>query len=160
MFYDTSTHTIDAKNRVFVPRRFQRALGRDAEDNLIAFITLGFEGCIFLFSEAGFEKLRRRIDSSAFSGREKRDMQRLFFSKTQRVQLDASGRLLIPEKLRARVGIEKTVVMVGVCERAEIWAAQRWEEHGAEHDGDYDKLDRVLFSDANGSGDGDEDGDG
>jgi len=150
MFYDTSSHTIDSKNRVFVPKRFQQALGRDADGNVIAFVTLGFEGCIFLFSEEGFEALRRRMDSLTFAGAEKRDMQRLFFSKTQRVQLDASGRLLIPEKLRARVGIEKAVVMVGVCERAEIWAAERWEEREAERDRDYDKLDRVLFGEAGG----------
>ena len=40
MFYDSSRHTVDAKNRVFVPKRFQQALGLDPEGHVIAFLTL------------------------------------------------------------------------------------------------------------------------
>ena len=41
MFYDSSSHTMDAKNRVFVPKRFQQVLGRDPEGNMVAFLTRG-----------------------------------------------------------------------------------------------------------------------
>ena len=147
MFYDSSRHTVDAKNRVFVPKRFQQALGRDPEGHVIAFLTLGFEGCLFLFSESGIAEVRSRLDSFAFSGREMRNKQRMFFSKTQRVQLDASGRLLLPEKLKVRIGIEREVVMVGVDDRAEVWPVKAWEALEAEHDADYDELDSVLCRD-------------
>lgn len=144
MFYDSSYHAMDAKGRVFVPKRFQQELGRDAEGNMVAFLTLGFEGCLFLFSEEGFQKALARLDTEAFSGAEARKMQRLFFSVTQRLTLDASGRLLIPEKLRARAGLEREVVMVGVAERAEVWAKGRWEEFQATNEDDFDRLDGVL----------------
>ena len=144
MFYDSSTHTMDAKNRVFVPKRFQQVLGRDAEGNMIAFLTRGFDGCLFLFSEDGFRRALGRLDTRTFTGPEQRKMQRLFFSNTTRVQLDASGRLLVPEKLRKQVGLGKEVVMVGVVNRAEIWPKERWESLQGDMDGDFDQLDSVL----------------
>ncbi|MCB9914253.1 MAG: division/cell wall cluster transcriptional repressor MraZ [Planctomycetes bacterium] len=144
MFYDSSTHTLDAKNRVFVPKRFQQALGRDADGNMVAFLTRGLDGCLFLFSEAGFERAVERLDTQAFTGPEQRSMQRLFFSNVTRVQLDASGRLLIPEKLREVAQLDKDVVMVGVVHRAEIWQRERWERLQAELEDRFDQLDQVL----------------
>lgn len=144
MFYDASTHTMDAKNRVFVPKRFQQALGRDAEGNMVAFLTRGLDGCLFLFSEAGFQRALERMDTQAFTGPRERHMQRVFFSNVSRVQLDASGRLLIPEKLRKQAGLGKEVAMVGVVHRAEIWPLEKWERLQAEMDDDFDSLDSIL----------------
>jgi len=144
MFYGDSFHSMDAKHRVFVPKRFQQALGRDAEGNMVAFLTLGLEGCLFLFSEEGFQKALDRMDTQAFTGAKARQMQRLFFSNTHRIQLDASGRLLVPEKLREQVGFEKEIAMVGVIERAELWPRTRWEVYQEETKGDFDQLGEVL----------------
>jgi len=144
MFYDSSTHTMDAKNRVFVPKRFQQVLGRDAEGNMVAFLTRGLDGCLFMFSEEGFRRALDRLDTQPFTGPQQRKMQRRFFSNTTRVQLDASGRLLVPEKLREQVGLGKDVVMVGDVHRAEIWPKERWDEIEAESESDFDDLLEVL----------------
>ena len=144
MFYDSSTHTMDAKNRVFVPKRFQQVLGRDPEGNMVAFLTRGLDGCLFLFSEEGFRRALDRLDTQPFTGPQQRKMQRRFFSNTTRVQLDASGRLLVPEKLREQVGLGKDVVMVGVVHRAEIWPKERWDAIEAESESDFDELLEVL----------------
>ena len=148
MFYDSSYHTIDAKNRVFVPKRFLPELGRGSEGDVVCYLTLGFEGCLFLFSETGFESALERLNVEAFAGSEARKMQRLFFSNTQKTALDASGRLLIPDKLKSRIGIDKEIVMVGVADRAEIWPKERWDEFQASNEADYDLLDRVLCSES------------
>lgn len=147
MFVGESFHTLDAKHRVFVPKRFQEVLGRDADGNLDVILTRGFEGCLFLFSVAGFEDVLGRLRTQAFGGEQLRRMQRLFFSNTHRCQLDASGRLLLPEKLRTFARIEKEVAMVGVAERAEIWDRGAWERFESESGGDFDDLDVVLCGD-------------
>lgn len=144
MFSGESTHTLDKKNRVFVPKRFQDVLERDAAGNAVVILTRGFDGCLFLFSDKGFEAVRARLDLMPFGGAEQRKMQRLFFANTHRCQLDASGRLVLPEKLRKSAGIENEVVMVGVSERAEIWDRARWEAFEGENEGDFDDLDFVL----------------
>lgn len=144
MFIDSSVHSLDSKGRVFVPKRFQQVLSREPEGSMVCYLSLGQDGCLFLFSEAGFHQALERINTAAIAGPEQRKMQRLFFSVTQRVALDASGRLLIPERLRAKVGLDKEVVMVGVANRAEIWPRERWEEFFNENEHELQRLETLL----------------
>ena len=154
MFFGESTHTLDAKHRVFVPKRFQGALGRDDQGHLTVIVTRGFDRCLFLFSEEGFTEVRRRLNTQSFAGAKLRKMQRLFFSNTHRCQLDASGRLVLPEKLRTVAGIEKEIVMVGVADRAEIWDRTEWERFENENASDFDDLDVVLVGEPGTDADG------
>ena len=148
MFFGESNHTLDAKHRVFIPKRFQGGLGRDEQGHLSIIVTRGFERCLFLFSEDGFEEVKRRLKTQSFAGAQLRKMQRLFFANTHQCQLDASGRLVLPEKLRTLAGIEREVVMVGVADRAEIWDRVEWERFESENAGDFDELDVVLVGES------------
>ena len=147
MFTGESSHTLDVKHRVFVPKRFQDTLGRDEQGRLTAILTRGFESCLFLFSEEGFRRVLERLQTQPFGGERLRKMQRLFFANTHHCQLDASGRLVLPEKLRSFAGIEREVVLIGVADRAEIWDRAKWERFEAENTGDFDELDVVLIGD-------------
>lgn len=144
MFFGESTHAMDAKGRVHLPRRFQGQLGADVHGNTHVFLTRGFEGCLFLFSEAGYQRATEGLDTRPFAGEEARTMQRLFFSKAHCIQLDTVGRLLVPEVLRKKVGLEKEVVMVGIADRVEIWPRDAWERFEAENEEKFKLLDQVL----------------
>ncbi len=145
MFVGESTHTLDAKHRLAVPKRLQEGLDRNEEGQLLAIVTRGFEGCLFLFSESGFQELARRVRTGAFEGKELRNIQRMFFSSSFQVQLDASGRILLPEKLREFAAIEREVAMIGVVDRVEIWAKDKWNAFESENSSHYDQLDKVLL---------------
>jgi len=158
MFCGDSRHTVDAKNRVFLPKRFQQDLELDQDGNRVAVLTRGLDGCLFLFTEEGLETALERMDTQAFAKADRRKLQRLFFSYTSRVTLDASGRLLLPEKLRTLAAIEREVVMIGVRERVEIWSAARWDLYESAYGEDFEDLENVLTgslgnSDSEGSAD-------
>jgi MraZ protein len=136
--------TLDDKQRLFVPRRFLAPLSIDADGRSIAVLTRGFEGCLFLFSEPGFQQLLARLNTAAFAGAEERRMQRLFFGNSQRTTLDAQGRLMIPEKLKSAIGLERDVVLVGAVDRIEIWSKARWNAFEAANSKDFDRLGEVL----------------
>lgn len=144
MFYGDSRHSVDAKHRVFLPKRFQTELPLDGDGNRAAVITRGLDGCLYLFTDGGLEKALERMDTEAFAGEDHRKLQRLFFSYTSRVQLDASGRLLLPEKLRNLAGIQKEVVMIGVRDRVEIWSTERWDAFEAANGDAFEDLESVL----------------
>jgi transcriptional regulator MraZ len=144
LFCADSRHSVDAKHRVFLPKRFQGELPLDEDGARVAFLTRGLDGCLFLFTEGGLEQALERMDTEAFAQADARKVQRLFFSYTSRVTLDASGRLLLPEKLRKLAGIQKEVVMLGVRERVEIWAAERWDAFEAENGEAFDELENIL----------------
>lgn len=146
MFIGESTHTVDAKHRVFVPKRFQEQLERDDDGNQVCVISRGQDGCLYLFSELGFERALLQLDTDAFTGEQQRKLQRLFFANTLKVHLDSSGRLLIPEKLRSILGGSREVTMVGCLQRAEIWPKARWDAMEEESDEEFEALDRILRS--------------
>jgi MraZ protein len=144
-----STHALDAKSRVFLPKRLQEGLGRDAENNLTAVISRGFEECLFLYSETGFQRALERLQTQAFSSEQQRLMQRLLFSDTYHTTLDSAGRLLLPESLRELARIQsREVVFIGVIDRIELWDKQRWAEFKASNHSKFNQLDRVLASQA------------
>jgi MraZ protein len=144
VFHGEHTHSIDGKGRLFIPKRFQDELGRDAQQNLACFLTRGQDRCLYLFPESGFQKALAGLDIAAFTGPNQRAAQRLFFANTARLELDANGRILIPEKLRAHIGSSKEVVIVGVNDHAEIWAREDWDPYHAQHEGILDHVDQVL----------------
>jgi MraZ protein len=51
--------------------------------------------------------------------------------------VDGQGRLLIPQRLRAEVGIRKEAVVLGVYDRMEIWDREAHERYEAGHGGAY-----------------------
>lgn len=150
MFYSESSHALDAKFRVAVPKRFQDVLkresGRESTGTLACFLSRGQDRCLYMFSELGFERALAGLDIAAFTGENQRAAQRVFFANTSRVELDAQGRILVPENLRAHLGTEKDVCMVGVLDHAEIWAADVWTGYHAQHEGILDSVDQVLGS--------------
>ncbi len=153
MLVGESEHTLDAKHRVFVPKRFHPYLERDEQGVQNVVVTRGFESCLFLFSQESFHDVVGRLRTQAFGGKELRKMQRLFFSNSHASQLDASGRLVIPEKLRNLAGIDREVVIVGCADRAEIWSRAHWDQFQNENDDDFDGLDVVLIEGEQGGGD-------
>lgn len=156
LFCGDSRHTVDAKKRVFLPKRFQQGLPLDEDGNRVAVLTRGLDGCLYLFPENGLERALKRMDTEAFAVKDQRKLQRMFFSYTSRVTLDASGRLLIPDKLRKLAEIEKDVVMLGVENRVEIWSAEAWDRFESENADAFESLEDVLTgASGNSEGEGD-----
>jgi MraZ protein len=144
VFFGDSSHTIDEKGRVFVPKRVQEGLSRGAEGALIAYLSRGQDACLSLFSEVGFQRALEELNTRVFSGEDVRGLKRVFFANTLRVELDASGRILIPEKLREGARLGKEVVMIGAGDRAEIWPKATWEKYEAANLKNLDHIDRVF----------------
>ena len=144
LFCGDSRHTVDNKKRVFLPKRFQQGLPLDEEGARAAVITRGLDNCLYLFPESGLDRALARMNTEAFAPEQARRLQRAFFAFSSRATLDASGRLLIPDKLRDLAGIEKEVVMVGVMDRVEIWNAARWDAYQAENVDAFDDLEDLL----------------
>lgn len=144
MFCSESIHTLDDKGRVFVPKRFQDELSRAEDGTRVAYLARGPDACLYLYSEFGFQRALGELTTRVFTGEDVRAVKRIFFANTQRVELDSSGRILIPERLREGASLGKDVVMVGVGEWAEIWGKSAWEKYHSSNLGKLHDIDRVL----------------
>ena len=115
-------HTLDDKNRLTLPAKLRELLGNEVV------VTRGLDGCLAVYSPAGFEVLRARVGTlDQFSG-EARTLQRYFFSSAAVVELDRQGRVVIPAKLLELAKVGREVTVAGVFDHLEIWDRAAWRE--------------------------------
>lgn len=126
MFYGEFVHSLDRKNRLIIPAKFREALQESFVEKMI--ITRGLDKCLFVFSEDEWKTQEAKFKALSFTKSESRKFNRLYFSGACELQVDKQGRVLIPVYLRSYAEIKKDVVVVGVSNRIEIWAKDKWEE--------------------------------
>jgi MraZ protein len=123
-FLGTETYAIDDKGRVAIPQHFRRAGGRTKA--LTQFVlTLGFEGCVSLYSPESWERMEQRLRRIPVGGRKGRAFQRAFLMHVTPVSVDGQGRITIPPALRSHAGLGKEAVLHGLIDRIEIWSPER-----------------------------------
>ena len=117
-------HTIDDKNRVSMPVKFRKELGKKI------IITPGIGNCLFVFTSKEWEKVSNKLSSSendlSFLTADQRNFNRYMFGRATEVELDSIGRILLPEFLKNKIGLKDTVALVGVKDRVEIWNEKDW----------------------------------
>jgi MraZ protein len=121
--------TLDAKKRLALPRRVRDQLGEVSQ----LFLTPGPEPCLWIWTRAELERLSERLDQTPATDAEARTFRRLFYAQMEGVDLDRSGRILIPDRLLQFAGIQHEAVLLGVRDHLEVWDANRWQEFLSQH---------------------------
>ncbi|MDP3963691.1 MAG: division/cell wall cluster transcriptional repressor MraZ [bacterium] len=123
MFIGEYAHSIDAKKRLAVPAKLRKELGERAV------ITRGLDACLVIYPFAAWEKLVQKLAELPQGKGDTRSFTRLMLSGAQEVELDALGRVLIPDYLKEYANLHKRVTIAGVFDRLEIWDADRWQQY-------------------------------
>lgn len=119
---------VDSKGRVSLPAKFRKVLSTQ----LVVARELENE-CLYVFESPDFEEWIDQLFISHFGKFEpsKKEHQRLLRklkSLAMDVDVDKTGRIMLPAEAREKVGIEKDVVILGNTGRFEIWDAKRYDE--------------------------------
>ncbi len=116
-------HSLDSKGRVFIPARLRDELGD------VFFITLSMDKCLCAYSADSWQTFSEKVGAMSYVNQRK---MRPLFAHAAKCELDAQGRVLIPQILRTYAGLEKNVAVIGCNNHAEIWDATEWEKICAE----------------------------
>ena len=127
MLYGEFSHTVDAKNRMFVPAKYREELGetfvifRSIRGNYIKMLSLGeWENYI-----APIKALPRKDAEATL---------RFLNRNAAQVSPDAQGRIVLTQGLIEHAQIEKNAVIVGCGDYAEIWSLKDYEAAKAAED--------------------------
>lgn len=123
MFRSSSCHTIDDKGRLIIPARFRKVLKAEDEYGIVV---SSKDGCIFAFTFSEWKATEDRLKTVKTAAMQK--FKRFFLGNACPLKCDKQDRVLIPQNLRTYAQIDKEVVLVGVLERFEIWAKEKWEQ--------------------------------
>lgn len=127
MFLGTFTPNLMEKGRIALPKKIREELTGKR-----VVLTIGFEVCIFGFSQATWEEtVNPELHRPLFSDKEGRDLRRKMCAWAVNIELDAQGRLVIPTDMLEFAHIQANLVIIGAGDHFEIWSNSVWQEYRA-----------------------------
>ena len=120
MFIGEFNHKMDAKGRIAVPAKFRDELGSTAV------LTKGLDACSVLYPKHEWDILAEKLANMPLSKANTRAFARLMLAGAMEVELDAQGRMIVPDYLRKYADLDETAVVTGLYNRIEIWGEDRW----------------------------------
>jgi len=134
VFIGEYKHSLDAKGRMAVPAKFRKGLVGGA------IVTRGLDRCLFVFSRSEWDVLATKIAQLPIAQAGARAFVRLMLSGATDADIDAQGRILIPDTLRTYAGLEKETVVTGLMNRIEIWDAESWNKYKTKTESASDEI--------------------
>jgi MraZ protein len=139
----TGTHprTLDDKKRLSLPKRVRELLQNPAT----LYVTPGPDGCLWVYTKEGLEQLAAKLDQTPATNAEARVFRRLYFAQIEAVDVDRTGRILIPDRLAQFAGLQHEAVLIGVLDHLELWDAQRWQQYYDQNASRFDAVAEGAF---------------
>lgn len=127
LFRGVTELNLDAKGRMAMPSRYRERLIAHSEGKLVATIDTD-ERCLLLYALPEWEDIERKLDALPTFNAQARRVQRLLMGHASDLDMDGSGRVLLPPPLRQYAGLEKRIVLIGQGKKFEIWDEVLWQQ--------------------------------
>lgn len=126
MFRGGSTVNLDAKGRLAFPTRYRNDLTERCDGRVV--LTVHDDRCLLLYPFPDWDEIERKLVRLPNQNKRTRTLQRMLLGHATEVEVDKSGRILIPPRLREFANLEKRVVLAGLGNKFEIWNEEAWEQ--------------------------------
>ena len=140
-FSGSFDHSLDGKGRVIIPASFREAPG----ENFTITINPNKTAVAIYPKEMWDQQLERlsQINPMDRVGMQyERYVMSVSFSGNS---MDAQGRVLIPAKLRAKIGLARDIVFVGLNRYIEIWDAEVYQKMEEQTEEDFENLSDYVY---------------
>ncbi|MBX2844172.1 MAG: division/cell wall cluster transcriptional repressor MraZ [Flammeovirgaceae bacterium] len=117
---------LDAKGRLVLPSRVKSDLPEDSENKIV--IKRGFEPCLTIYPYVEWMKIFNKVAKLNEFNPEDRKFQRIFLRGNTEIELDKTGRFVIPKSMLRYAKLEKEVLLIGLGKRVEIWNPEVYDE--------------------------------
>jgi MraZ protein len=118
-------HTIDPKGRLSIPSKFREILASNFDERLIL---TNFDQCLWAYPVREWKAVEDKVAALPQFKPEVKALQRFFISAASECPIDPNGRIIIPTTLRKYADLNQDVVIVGMTNRFEIWAKEKWQK--------------------------------
>ena len=117
---------LDPKGRLVLPAKIKANLPEESGNQVV--LTRGFEPCLVLYPQVEWKVIYDKVASLNEFNEEYRNFQRNFFRGNTEVELDSTGRFILPRTMVRYADIDKEVIVVGLGNRVEIWNPDKYED--------------------------------
>lgn len=125
MFRGSDPINMDAKGRMAIPTRYRALLAELCAGELV--ITIDMKStCLTLSPLPEWRRFEEKVSALPALDPLGEMLSRFVVGQAKDLQLDGSGRVLLPTELREYAQLEKKLVLVGRTQRLEIWSEENW----------------------------------
>jgi MraZ protein len=117
----------DAKGRLMLPSQLKKQLNSVLDEGFVMKRAV-FQPCLEIYPMSEWNMLMQKVNKLNRFVKKNNDFIRRFTAGVKMVELDASGRLLIPKDLHSFAGISKEVVLSSAVNIIEIWDKDNYEK--------------------------------
>ena len=124
MFQGETAITIDDKGRLAIPTSYRDLVARACGNRLVLTYSPVDMGCLYLYPQDVWEKVRDQVNALPRTRSVNRQMQFKLVGAAAFVEPDGSGRISIPASQRSACGLDKRAVLLGMGDKFELWSEQ------------------------------------
>ena len=124
MFQGETAITIDDKGRLAIPTSYRDLVARACGNRLVLTYSPFDMGCLYLYPQDVWEKVRDQVNALPRTRSVNRQMQFKLVGAAAFVEPDGSGRISIPASQRSACGLDKRAVLLGMGDKFELWSEQ------------------------------------
>lgn len=138
---------LDAKGRLMLPAGLKKQLSELAHEGFVVNRDI-FEKCLVVYPLQEWNKVSGQVNQLNRFIKKNALFIRRFNNGATPVELDSSGRMLVPKPLMDVMDLAKEVKVIGNGERVEIWSKEAYESMLNE-EVDFAALSEDVMGDAN-----------
>ncbi|MGP8216276.1 MAG: division/cell wall cluster transcriptional repressor MraZ [Bacteroidia bacterium] len=118
---------LDEKGRLMLPAGLKKQLPNKEQKRFV--VNRGLEKQLNLWPRKEWDKETSRLNQLNLYVQKNREFVRKFNNGATEVELDGSGRLLLPKTLMLHAGVDKDAVLFGFSNRIEIWSKLEYNKY-------------------------------
>lgn len=118
---------VDSKGRLMLPAALKKQLSPMLQNGFVIKRAV-FQNCLELYPMSEWESLMQKVNKLNRFKKKNNDFIRRFTAGVKMVEVDNTGRLLIPKDLFLFAGMSKNVVLSSAINIIEIWDKDKYEE--------------------------------
>jgi MraZ protein len=116
---------MDAKGRLAMPLRQREPLLSQCDGRIV--VTIDTQtACLVVYPLPEWERIESEVQALPALKPAVKRFQRLVLGYATDIELDGSGRMLLPQSLREYAQLDKKLVLVGQGNKLEIWSESLW----------------------------------
>jgi len=143
MFLGTHYVIMDEKGRVLIPAKLREVLTSRYSGSLIL---TNFDTCIAAYPREEWTILQEKVRSLPSMDVDVRQFVRYFSANAEECEMDRSGRILVPLRLRNFANLNGEVVLLGVMNKIELWNRSQWDSFLRATEEKFSEIARRLAS--------------
>jgi len=109
-----------------MPARYREVFASYSAGQLVITID-AMDPCLCIYPLPEWELVEAKLRELPSLREEVRRLQRLLIGNAVDLELDGSGRFLIPPRLRAHANLDKRAMLVGQLNKFQLWSEDAWD---------------------------------